>query len=158
MSKTIPKNCYFYHVQEIPGLDKPTKGLFDLRKNIDQLLGNCTFKNKKVLELGPASGFITFYLESLGAKITCIDLSVKKDTMDTVPHANVNWKKRQTEMMKEVSKTRNAFWFAHKQHKSKCKFLETHINNLPKSTPMHNYGLASTVLLHLQILFWHSKK
>ena len=36
----IPKNCKFYHVQEIQGLDKPTKGPFDLRKNIYQLLGN----------------------------------------------------------------------------------------------------------------------
>ena len=148
--KKIPRNCYFYHVQEIPGLSKPTKGLFDLRKNIDQLLGNCTFKNKKVLELGPASGFITFYLESLGAKMTCIDLSIKKDKPDIVPHANVNLKKKQIELMKEISKTRNAFWFAHKQHKSKAKLIETHINNLTKSTLMHDYGLVATVLLHIQ--------
>ena len=89
----IPKNCKFYHVQEIQGLDKPTKGPFDLRKNIYQLLGNCDYKNKSVLELGPASGFITFFLENLGAKVSCIDLSIKNDEWDTIPHVNVNWKK-----------------------------------------------------------------
>jgi hypothetical protein len=146
----IPKNCSFYHVQEIPGLTKPTVGPFDLRKNIDQLLGNCTFKNKKVLELGPASGFITFYLESLGAKMTCIDLSIKKDKWDIVPHANKNWKKNQLYGLKALSKCRNAFWFAHKQHKSKAKLIETHINNLPQSTPIHDYGIVATVLLHIQ--------
>ncbi len=70
MIKKIPKNCSFYTVQEIPGIIKPTNGPFDLRKNINKLLGNCNFKNKKILELGPASGYITFYLESLGAKMT----------------------------------------------------------------------------------------
>lgn len=146
----IPKNCAFYHVQEIPGLKKPTEGSFDLRKNIDLFLGSCNFKNKKVLELGPASGFITFYLENKGAKMTCIDLSIKKDKWDTIPHANKNWVKIQTQFMKELSKVRNAFWFAHKQHKSKAKLLETHINNLPKSTPIHDYGLVANVLLHIQ--------
>ena len=150
MNKKIPKKCRFYHVQEIPGINKPTLGLFDLRKNINQLLGNCKFKNKKVLELGPASGYITFYLESLGAKMTCIDLSIKKDKWDTVPHANKNWKRKQIQGSKELSKVRNAFWFAHKQHKSKAKLIETHINDLPKSTPMQDYGLVATVLLHIQ--------
>ena len=150
MNKKIPKNCKFYHVQEIPGVNKPTMGLFDLRKNIEIFLGNCNFKNKKVLELGPASGFITFYLESKGAKMTCIDLSIKKDKWDTVPHANKNWVKKQIQDMKRLSKVRNAFWFAHKQHNSKAKLLETHINNLPKSTPIHDYGLVATVLLHIQ--------
>ena len=103
MNKKIPKKCRFYHVQEIPGINKHTLGLFDLRKNINQLLGNCKFKNKKVLELGPASGYITFYLESLGAKMTCIDLSIKKDKWDTVPHANKNWKRKQIQGSKELS-------------------------------------------------------
>lgn len=150
MINKIPKNCFFYHVQEIPGITKPTTGLFDLRENINQLLGKCNFKNKKVLELGPASGFITFYLESLGAKMTCVDLSIKKDKWDTVPHANKNWKKIQKQQMKELSKVRNAFWFAHNKHRSKAKLIETHIYNLPKSTPMQDYGLLATVLLHIQ--------
>ena len=47
MIQKIPKNCSFYTVQEIPGIIKPTKGFFDLRKNINKLLGNCNFKNKK---------------------------------------------------------------------------------------------------------------
>ena len=150
MIKKIPKNCSFYTVQEIPGIIKPTKGPFDLRKNINKLLGNCNFKNKKILELGPASGYITFYLESLGAKMTCIDLSIKKDKWDTVPHANKDWKKKQIQGMKELSKVRNAFWFAHKQHKSKAKIIETHIKNLPESTSIHDYGLVASVLLHIQ--------
>ena len=146
----IPKNCKFYHVQEIQGLDKPTKGPFDLRKNVYQLLGDCDYKNKSVLELGPASGFITFFLENLGAKVSCIDLSIKKDEWDTIPHVNVNWKKKQRLAMKDLSKVRNAFWFAHKQNKSNAKLIETHILKLPKSLPIHDYGLIATVLLHIQ--------
>tara|TARA_B100001057_G_C22802396_1_gene932033 strand:+ start:415 stop:1236 length:822 start_codon:yes stop_codon:yes gene_type:complete len=149
-NKKIPKDCKFYHVQKIPGVEKTTNGLFDLRKNINQLLGNCNFRNKSVLELGPASGFITFYLESLGANVTCVDLSIKNDKWDIVPYARVNYKKKMTQVMKKLSKVRNAFWFAHKQHKSKAKLIEKHIYELPKSTPVHNYGLVATVLLHIQ--------
>ena len=82
--------------------------------------------------------------------MTCIDLSIKKDKWDVVPYANVNYKKKMTQVMKELAKVRNAFWFAHKQHKSKAKLVEKHIYNLPKSTPIHDYGLLATVLLHIQ--------
>lgn len=148
--KKIPKNCRFYTIQEIKGFDKPTEGLFDLRENIDALLGYCKFKKKKVLELGPASGFITFYLETKGAKVTCVDLSIKKDKWDTVPHQKKDWKKIQKKGMKDLSKVRNAFWFAHKQNQSKAKLIETHVKNLKKLKNPHDIGLVSQVLLHLQ--------
>ena len=86
------EDCQFYHVQDIPGLSEPTKGSFDLRKSINEYLGHVNFKNKTVLELGPASGYITFHMETLGGKVTCIDLSIEKDSWDIVPDCHHNWK------------------------------------------------------------------
>ena len=50
------EDCKFYHVIDIPGLSEPTKGIWDLRKGVDEYLGHVDFKNKTVLELGPSSG------------------------------------------------------------------------------------------------------
>jgi len=58
-------DCWFYHVQDIPGLSKPTKGIWDLREGVDEYLGKVDFKNKTVLELGPSSGYCTFHMEKL---------------------------------------------------------------------------------------------
>ena len=60
------EDCRFYSVQDVPGLSEPTKGEWDLRENIDKYLGNVDFKDKTVLELGPASGCLTFEIENQG--------------------------------------------------------------------------------------------
>ena len=71
-------DCFFYHVMDIPGLSEPTKGEWDLRKGVDEYLGHVDFKNKTVLELGPASGFLTFHIEKMGGDVTSIELDYKK--------------------------------------------------------------------------------
>ena len=30
------EDCIFYHVMDIPGLSEPTKGIWDLRKDVDE--------------------------------------------------------------------------------------------------------------------------
>jgi hypothetical protein len=144
-------DCLFYHVQEIPGMSEPTKGSFDLRKGVNDYLGHVDFNNKSVLELGPASGFLTFYIENLGGQVTCIDLSTKNDSWDVVPNCTFDWKKKEKEHMdNELQKVQNAFWFAHRAQKSKSKVINSHIYNLPEETEMHDIGMMGLVLLHLQ--------
>ena len=86
------EDCVFYTVQDIPGLSEPTKGEWDLRKNIDKYLGNVDFKDKTVLELGPASGCLTFEIENRGGEITSIELSLEEDMWDVVPNCTHDWK------------------------------------------------------------------
>ena len=78
------EDCKFYHVQDIPGLSEPQKGSFDLRKGVNEYLGHVDFKNKTVLELGPASGFLTFHIEKMGGDVTSIELDYKKYGQDIV--------------------------------------------------------------------------
>ena len=144
------EDCQFYHVQDIPGLSEPTKGSFDLRKGVNEYPGCVDFLNKTVLELGPASGYITFYMESLGGKVTCIDLSTEKDSWDIVPDCHHNWKIKGRYHMNNLKKVQNAFWYAYKALNSKAKVIYSHINNLPVDIGMYDVSLMSLVLLHLQ--------
>ena len=87
--KTISlEECCFYTVQDIPGQSKPTNGEWDLRKNVDKYLGNVDFKDKSVLELGPASGFLSFEIENRGGMVKSIQLSLEDDMWDVVPNCN----------------------------------------------------------------------
>src|SRR5437899_12127744 len=79
------KDCYFYHTIEVPGFGL-IEGEWDLRAGIGDYLGRVAFKDKRVLELGTASGFVCFHMESVGADVVGYDLSDEQD-WDVVPFA-----------------------------------------------------------------------
>ncbi len=65
---------YFYHSIELP--ETPAiAGAWDLRKNVDDYLGNVELEGKRVLEVGAANGFLTFSMEHRGANVVPYDLS-----------------------------------------------------------------------------------
>jgi len=70
------EDCQFYHTMEIPGIGL-VKGFgggnWDLRRCIDQMLEGINFKEKRVVEVGPASGFLTYEMERRGANVVSID-------------------------------------------------------------------------------------
>jgi len=51
-------DCYFYHTVELPS-HGVINGDWDLRRGVDNYLGNVAFAGQRVLEIGPASGFLT---------------------------------------------------------------------------------------------------
>ena len=57
-----PAACYFYHVIDVPGHCLMV-GDWDLRGEVAKYLGNVSFAGQRVLEIGPASGFLTFEME-----------------------------------------------------------------------------------------------
>ena len=69
---TDPAECDFYHVVELPG-GELTKAQWDLRETADQYLGGVDFAGKRVLEIGPASGFLSFHMERRGARVFCVE-------------------------------------------------------------------------------------
>ena len=59
-------DCNFYHTTDIPGVGT-VEGQWDLREGVDAYLGGYDFSGKRVLEIGPATGFLTFHMEKCGA-------------------------------------------------------------------------------------------
>ena len=53
---------------DLPGLKKVGKG-WDLRKTIDAYLGHFDFRGKRALDVGTASGFLTFEMERRGSGV-----------------------------------------------------------------------------------------
>ena len=144
------EDCMFYHVMDIPGLSEPTKGEWDLRKGVDEYLGHLNFKNRTVLELGPASGYITFHIEKLGAKVTSIDLPIKKDLWINIRRVKDNWQEELNALIKKIAMTQKAYWYAHKAFNSKAKLILSHVNDLPEEIGIYDISLMCSVILHLQ--------
>ena len=144
------EDCKFYHVMDIPGLSEPTKGDWDLRKGVDEYLGHLNFKNRTVLELGPASGYITFHIEKLGAKVTSIDLPIKKDLWINIRRVKDNWQEELNALIKKIAMTQKAYWYAHKAFNSKAKLILSHVNDLPEEIGIYDISLMCSVILHLQ--------
>ena len=150
-SDSIPlEDCEFYHVMDIPGLSEPPKGIFDLRKGVNEFLGHVDFKNKTVLELGPASGFLTFHIEKMGGDVTSIELDHKKYKWDIVKRVKHNWQEELNVFVKREKKMRNSYWYAHKAFNSKSKLILSHINDLPAELEIYDISLMCAVLLHNQ--------
>ena len=66
-------DCDFYHSMSIPGVGEIV-GLWDLRETVDDYLGRIDFAGKRVLEIGPASGFLTIEMERRGADVVAVEL------------------------------------------------------------------------------------
>lgn len=151
-SDNIPlEDCMWYHIMEVPGLGL-TEGSFDCRSDIDNIFGNLDFKNKKILNLGPATGYLNFAAEERGGNVTSIDLSVDPNNFqrDWVYNVKKPWKKDLAEFAEDERRRRNAFWYAHKAFKSKSKLIICHINNLPDEVELHDIGVIFSVLVHIR--------
>ena len=79
-----PEDCYFYHRFDLPGLGT-VGGDWDLRSCIDAYLGNYRFSGKRVLDVGTASGFLTFEMEKRGATVVSFDME-DGGQWNVVPH------------------------------------------------------------------------
>ena len=117
------EDCIFYHVMDIPGLNEPTKGYWDLRKGVDEYLGHVDLKNKTVLELGPAGGFLTFHIEKMGGDVTSIDIDLQKHKFDVISRVRDNRQEELKVHLKRCTMAQNSYWYAHKVFNSKSKFI-----------------------------------
>ena len=153
--------CEWYHAMEIDGVspNNLTPSIsFDCREDIGNILGNLDYKDKKVLNLGSITGYLSFEAERRGGDVTSIDLAVDPTQLakqqaterDWVPRANDNWKKDLKAFMVREALRRNAFWYAHKALNSKSRMLISHANNLPKELEMHDIGIIFSVLVHIR--------
>ena len=69
-------DCHFYHTMDLPevGLQQ---GQWDLRGDFVQYVGNVTFTQKRVLDVGCASGFLSFSAEAAGAReVVSFDMDI----------------------------------------------------------------------------------
>ena len=141
---TDPAECDFYHVVELPG-GELTKAQWDLRETADQYLGGVDFAGKRVLEIGPASGFLSFHMERRGARVFCVEPPMDA-FWDLVPWPDAG--ATQQGFAAHIARIRNSFWYLHGLYRSKVECYEADLYNLPSGLPRFDTAVFGSVLLH----------
>lgn len=139
-------DCVFYHTVDIPKQDV-IEGFFDLRDNIKDYLGHFSFAGKRVLEIGPGSGFITSYLESQGAEVVAVE--VPEDFIwDIVPQNDAIRSQWTAERREIMQKLKNSFWFTHSRLNLNAKVYYGNAAALPDALGTFDVVLLGAILLH----------
>jgi SAM-dependent methyltransferase len=138
----------FYHTMEIPGQGL-VRGYWDLRGGTDEYLGNFDFTGKRVLEIGPASGFLTFELEKRGADVVAADVADQR-AWDFVPYPRATMQSACETRNEQIRLLKNSFWFAHRKFGSQAKAWYGDIYNLPEGLGEFDVAVMASVLLHLK--------
>jgi O-methyltransferase len=116
--------CQFYHTMNLPEVGKVSGfegGNWDLQPHLDDLLGGIDFKGKRVLEIGPASGLLTFEMERRGASVVSIEIP-PNHKYDVVPYFEMktDW---QAAVERGWVPLTNSYWFAHEKNKSSAQVV-----------------------------------
>ena len=106
------QDCSFYHSFDLA--EGEVIGQWDLRQHAAQYLGGVSLDQHSVLEVGPASGFLSFYMESQGARVTCVEPPLSY-LWDTVPFEGYDFAAWRREFTAEIQKVRNSFWYGRVQ-------------------------------------------
>ena len=141
-----PAECDFYHTMEVPGHGLMT-GHWDLRGGVDDYLGKVAFAGQRVLEIGPASGFLTFEMEKRGAEVVSVEVTAEHG-WDFVPYPAKKLEELFGPRAKHMERLKNSYWFSHAAHQSKAKVYYGDVYNLPAALGQFDIALMGSVLLH----------
>ena len=72
-TSTTIDECRFYHTLEHPTFGR-VEGTWDLTGRFDDYVGRISVTGKRVLDIGTASGFLTWESEARGATVTSFDV------------------------------------------------------------------------------------
>jgi SAM-dependent methyltransferase len=133
---------------DVPGYGT-IKGEWDLRGLIGDYLGNFDFSGRRVLDVGAASGILSFYIEQQGADVVSFDLSENYD-WDIVPFAENDNAKTRNERRSHLQKINNGYWLCHEAFKSNAKMVNGVVYDIPESIGLVDVAVFGSILLHLR--------
>ncbi len=144
-------DCYFYHTMDLPGFGV-VPGHWDLRGKFDEYIGGVDVGGKSVLDVGTATGFLSFESEKKGARVVSFDMSNGgqqrflpfKDKPYYSNHAS--WAK---DYDKYIEKWKNAYWLSHRLLKSSAQVYYGDVYELPPELGSFDVAIVGSVLEHL---------
>ena len=135
---------------EIPGWGA-VQGHWEIHPNESEYLGQVDFKGKSVLEIGPASGLLTFFMESRMANVVSLEAADDYawefywDLQETVPEDLQAKLDDHLQMMKRV---KNSYWLCHRAFSSKARVHYGSAYSVPAKLGKFDIAVLACMLLH----------
>src|SRR5271165_1641859 len=139
----------WYHAFELPD-GRVLPGAWDLRGHEAAYLGGVDVAGKRVLELGPATGYLTFYMEHMGAEVVSFEagFDVPIDFMP-VKGEDQPWERLRV-MQETIDRNHDGWWHLHRTLGSSAKFVQGNIYDMPADLGTFDITLVGAILLHLR--------
>jgi hypothetical protein len=142
-------DCFFYHVMDLPGIGQVGEH-WDLRETVDAYLGGFDFHRARALDVGAASGFLTFEMERRGANVVSFDLRDGRE-WNVVPHAIEGLEAQAAEAKQShVQRLQNGYWLAHRVLGSRAQVYYGDVYRIPQALGPFDVVVLGAILLHLR--------
>jgi len=139
----------WYHAVELPD-GRVLPGAWDLRGHEAAYLGGVNVAGKRVLELGPATGYLTFYMEQMGARVVAFEAGFDV-SVDLLPfRGREDPEERRRVMQETIDRNHDAWWYLHRTLGSSATFVQGNIYDLPADIGTFDITLVGAILLHLR--------
>ncbi len=146
------EECYFYHTLDLPEVGL-VRGEWDLRGRFDEYIAGTDLRGQRVLDVGTASGFLTFEAERRGAReVVSFDISDAKyqhllpfkDSPYVEDHET--WR---TGVTSYYERWKNGYWLAHRLNQSRAKAFYGNVYELPLEAGAFDVAILGSILEHL---------
>lgn len=145
-------DCFFYHTMDLAGFGE-VRGHWDLRGRFDDYVGHVDVTRKTVLDVGTATGFLSFEAEQRGAaRVLSFDMSdPRQQTM--LPFRDNLYYRDPEEWAKkygaEIEQWKNAYWLCHRLLNSRAEVFYGNVYELPNELGQFDVAIVGAVLEHL---------
>ena len=148
-AKATIDDCNWYHAFDLPD-GGSINGAWDLRGRESSYLGGVDVGGKRVIEPGPASGYLSFYMERQGADVVAFETGFDV-SIDLLPFHGGDTADNRTDLMRTtVEGIHNSWWYMHRIYGSSAKLVHGDLYNLPGDLGEFDVAVFGAILLHLR--------
>ena len=146
---TVPlEQCYWYHCVLLPD-GTFIQGVWDLVENEDKYLGGIDLTDKRVLEVGPASGWITLYMVQQRAEVVVLDIGWDL-APDLLPYRGIDLSAMRQEQREFCARVVNSWWYLRRRWGHSARAVYAPIYDLPGDLGRYDVSVFGSILLHLR--------
>jgi hypothetical protein len=147
-----PGECFFYHEMELPASGRQ-RGVWNLIGRFDDYVAGTNLARRTVLDVGTASGFLTFEAERRGAVVTSLDAG-DPDQIDQLPHRDGDyvrdyprWRANAAEWLERMQ---NSYWLSHHEFGSRATCIYGDVYRLEPTVGIFDVVIVGQILVHLR--------
>jgi len=141
-------DCYFYHATDIPGHGR-VQGEWDLAPGTEAYLGRVPFVGKSVLDVGAATGFLSFHIEKAGGRVISYDLS-EAQSWDIVPLSGIDAADHARVRKAHIKAINNGYWLCHQAYGSSAQMAHGTVYRIDPALGPVDVSVFGSILLHLR--------
>jgi hypothetical protein len=145
-------DCLFYHTMKFPDHSE-VLGHWDISaESFSDYIGNVDVGGKTVLDVGTASGFLSFELERRGARVTAYEIDSAASAQRIPFRSNLFYTDHSAWLAQAdagLERLINSFWYARRQYHSSVEVVYASLPELPGCVPEMDVVIAGAIFEHL---------